>query len=85
MQMEAITHYSQSLDRDMHMMIYGQGGVPFLAFPTQNSMCRNYEDFGMTGQLTDYIDGGRLQLFVVDTVPGMGYRLEFPCSETVRE
>ena len=36
MQMEAITHYSQSLDRDMHMMIYGQGGVPFLAFPTQN-------------------------------------------------
>jgi esterase/lipase superfamily enzyme len=31
-------------------------------------MCRNYEDFGMTDQLADYIDGGRIQLFVVDTV-----------------
>ena len=50
---EAITHYSQSLGREMHLMIYGQGGVPFLAFPTQNSMCRNYEDFGMTDQLAD--------------------------------
>lgn len=65
---ESITQYSRSLGRDMHMMIYGQGGVPFLAFPTQNSMCRNYEEFGMIDQLADYIEGGRIQLFVVDTV-----------------
>ena len=65
---EMITHYSRSLGKEMHMMIYGQGGVPFLAFPTQNSMCRNYEEFGMTGQLAEYIDGGRIRLFVVDTV-----------------
>ena len=68
MYMEAITHYSHSLDREMHMMIYGRGGVPFLAFPTQNSMCGNYEEFGMTEQLADFIDGERIQLFVVDTV-----------------
>ena len=53
---EAVTHYSQSLGRDMHMMIYGHDGLPFLAFPTQDSMCRNYEDFGMIDQLSDYLE-----------------------------
>ena len=68
MQKEFITRYSQALSRDMHMMIYGHGGVPFLAFPTQNATCRNFEDFGMIDQLGDFIDQGRVQLFVVDTV-----------------
>ena len=63
-----MTHFSQILDREMHLMIYGQGGLPMLCFPTQNSMCRNYEDFGMIDNLADYIDGGKIQLFVVDTV-----------------
>ena len=70
MHIEALTHYSPCLNRDMHMMIYGHGGLPFLAFPTQNSMCRNYEDFGMIDHLRDFIESGRIQLFVVDTVDG---------------
>lgn len=65
---EEITHYSHNLNRDMHMVIYGHGGVPFLVFPTQDSMCRNYEDFGMIGVLSDYLEGGRIQLFTVDSV-----------------
>lgn len=65
---EEISHYSQALDREMHMIIYGQGGLPFLCFPTQDSMCRNFEDFGMIDQLADFIDGGRIQLFTVDSV-----------------
>ena len=65
---EAMTHFSPILDREMHLMIYGQGGLPMLCFPTQNSMCHNYEDFGMIDNLADYIDGGKIQLFVVDTV-----------------
>ena len=61
MQKEEITQYSQSLDKEMHLMVYGHGGIPFLCFPTQDSLCHNYEDFGMTDQLADYIDGGRIQ------------------------
>ena len=68
MHVEALTHYSHSLNRDMHMMIYGDRGLPVLAFPTQNSMCRNYEDFGMIDHIRDFLDDGRIQLFVVDTV-----------------
>ena len=68
MQKEHLSWYCPALDRDMHIMIYGCGGVPFLCFPTQDSLCGNYEDFGMTDHLADYIDGGRIQLFVVDSV-----------------
>ena len=45
-------------------MIYGWGGVPFLCFPTQDSLCHNYEDFGMTDQLASYpceLSGGQQQ------------------------
>ena len=65
---EEITHYAHALERDMHIMIHGHGGMPLLCFPTQDSMCRNYEDFGVVEHLSDYISGGRVQLFVVDTV-----------------
>ena len=68
MQTKAWTHYSPALGKDMHMMIYGHGGVPFLAFPTQDGMCRQFEDFGFIDQIRDYIEDGRIQMFVVDTV-----------------
>ena len=62
---EEITHYSECLNRDMHIMVYGHGGVPFLAFPTQDSLCHNYEEFGMIRVLSDYLEEGKIQYFVV--------------------
>ena len=65
---ESITHRSYHLDRDMHMKVYGHAGLPFLAFPTQDSLCSNYEEFGLIDQVRDFIDNGQVQFFVVDTV-----------------
>ena len=65
---ELVTHHSRCLDREMRMMIHGHGGLPFLCFPTQNSPCTNYQEFGMVEHLADYIESGKIQLFVVDTV-----------------
>ena len=68
MQKESVTHYSPSLGKDMNMIVYGHGGLPILAFPTQDAMCRQLEDFGLIDQISDYIEEGRIQLFIVDTV-----------------
>ncbi len=68
MKKEYIEHYSNCLGKTMHMCIYGHAGVPVLAIPTQDSKCNNYEDFGVIGQLSDFIEQGRIQIFVVDTV-----------------
>ena len=67
MHTDYITHYSQELDKDMHMKIYGHGGAPFLVFPTQDGMCSQMEDFGVVDLIRDYIDAGLIQMFVVDT------------------
>ena len=73
---EEFSHYSRILERDMHLMIYGQGGVPFLAFPTQDGLCRQLEDFGMIDQIADYIESGRIQVFVVDSVDTESWSLK---------
>lgn len=68
MQTQALTQYSRALSRDMHVMVYGHGGVPFLAFPTQDGMCRQFEEYHLIDEIATFIDDGRMQLFVVDTV-----------------
>lgn len=61
-------HYSQALKRDMNILVYGERGIPFLAFPCQDAMCDNFENFGMIDTLSDYLENGQIRLFCVDTV-----------------
>ena len=76
MKREEIVQFSRSLDREMHLMVYGDRGIPFLSFPTQDSKCHNYEDFGMIHHLADYLENGQIQLFVVDTVDEESWSLK---------
>ena len=68
MRKEDISKFSQHLQRDMSIRIYGSSGTPILVFPTQDAMSDNFENFGMIDTLSDYIDSGKIQLFCVDTV-----------------
>ena len=68
MKREYIEHYSNSLGKQMHMCIYGHAGVTVLGFPTQDSNCHNYEDFGIIYHLSDFIEQGRIQIVTVDSV-----------------
>ena len=60
--------YSDRLGKGMGIRVYGHAGMPILVFPTQDSMCDNFENFGMIDTLADFIDSGRIRLFCVDTV-----------------
>ena len=59
---------SDNLGRDMPLIVYGDAGYPVLVFPTQNSPCTNYEDFGMIDVLAPWIESRQIQLFCVDTI-----------------
>lgn len=63
-----ISTYSEILDRRMNMLVYGDAGVPVIAFPCQDGMCDNWEGFQMPEELYDYILSEQIQLFCVDTV-----------------
>ena len=63
-----ICWFSQNLQRDMSIRIYGGGGVPLLILPTQDAMSDNFENFGMIETLKEEIANQHIQLFCVDTV-----------------
>lgn len=65
---EFFTHYSSCLNREMHMLVYGTGGLPIIVFPCQDGMCDNWESFNMPETLQDYLEQGQVQLFCVDAV-----------------
>lgn len=67
MYIESVLYYSNILNKDMRVNIYGTAGLPLLCFPAQNSMANNYEEFGLVNEISDYIDGGRVQMYVVDS------------------
>ena len=68
MKRELVSRYSENLDRYMDLVVYGEGGYPVIVFPTQDSPCTNWEDFGMIDTLDDYIGSGMLQLLCVSNV-----------------
>lgn len=65
---DAISYHSNVLGEDLGVIVYGMTGYPIIVFQTQDSKCTNYEDFGMISVLADYIDGGKVQLFCVDSI-----------------
>lgn len=68
MQKMYFKEYSHNLGRDMEFMVYGHGGKPVLVIPSQNGRYYDWENFQMMDNLADYIDGGRIQLFSIDTI-----------------
>ena len=68
MKKEYRSWYSDRLHREMHIRVYGHTGTPLLILPTQDSMCDNFENFGMIDTVASEIEAGKIQLFAVDTV-----------------
>lgn len=60
--------HSGELGRQMEMLVFGHGGLPAIVFPTSQARFFEFEDNGMVGAVADKIEGGRLQLFCVDSV-----------------
>lgn len=60
--------YSQELNRDMEVLVFGHAGTPLLVFPTSMGKFFEYEDRGMIGTLGAKIERGELQVFCTDAV-----------------
>jgi esterase/lipase superfamily enzyme len=60
--------FSSCLDREMETLVFGDAGVPVLAFPTSGGRFYEFEDRGMIAALHEKIDAGRIQVFCVDSV-----------------
>src|SRR5207249_2217288 len=57
--------YSERLNRDMGVAVYGHFGMPILAFPTSGGDEWEQEGQGMIRTLAPYLDEGRIRIFSI--------------------
>ena len=60
--------YSDNLHRDMELKVYGHAGQPYIVFPTSRGRFFDYENMGMVGAISSFIEKGKIKLFSVDSV-----------------
>lgn len=73
MQIEEHRWFSPRLNQEMALKVYGHWGVPILVFPCSRGRYYDYETMGMVAALADFIDGGRVKLFCVDSVDAQSW------------
>jgi esterase/lipase superfamily enzyme len=60
--------WSDNLQRDMELLIFGHAGAKVLVFPTRDGGFDEYERLGMVKALRHKIEQGWLQLYCIDAV-----------------
>ena len=60
--------YSPALNREMELLVYGEGGSPVIVCPTSGARFYEWKDFKMVEALAPKIDAGHIQLYCVDSV-----------------
>ena len=71
MKREELICPSTRLERDMEVLCYtaesGAKGIAVLVIPPEGGPCKKYEQGGMIDAIKDYIEEGKIQVFVTDT------------------
>ena len=65
--------WSPALERDMELLVFGEGGTPVLVYPTSMGRFYQWEDFKIVEHMSGRIDEGWLQLWCVDSVDGESF------------
>jgi esterase/lipase superfamily enzyme len=60
--------YSQNLDKEMELLVFGYGGTKVLFFPPRMGRFYDYENWNIVEALADKINNGYLQVYCVDSV-----------------
>jgi esterase/lipase superfamily enzyme len=62
--------YSNRLERDVHVVRWGDYGRPVLVFPTAGGDAEEVERFHLVGACAELLEAGRVKLYSVDSVNG---------------
>ena len=68
MQREYHKWWSEQLQKDMELLVFGHAGAKVLVFPTRDGRFYEYENLGIVESLRYKIEQGWLQLYCVDSV-----------------
>lgn len=65
--------WSDHLNQDMEIKIYGHSGKPVLVFPAQSGRFFEFEDFGMLAAVANFIEEGLFTFYTVDSVDAQSW------------
>lgn len=65
--------WSNNLNQDIELKVYGHAGKPMVVFPTQGGRFYQFEDFGMVGACSSFIAEGKIRLFTVDSIDNQSW------------
>ncbi|MER2492975.1 esterase family protein [Catenovulum sediminis] len=65
--------WSNHLEREMEILVFGHAGQRVLVFPTRGGRFYEYENLRMPQQLKKKIEEGKLQLYCVDGIDGESF------------
>lgn len=68
MEIQELKQFSDYLNQDMQLKIYGTGGKPILVFPTLKGHYFDFENFGMVESVQTLIENETLTLITVDSI-----------------
>ncbi len=68
MKIQELKQFSEHLNQDMALKIYGTRGKPVLVFPTLNGRYFDFENFGMVDSVQALIDTEKIILITVDSI-----------------
>lgn len=60
--------WSERLNRDMELLVFGHAGAKILVFPTRSGQFYEYEDLGLVERLRYKIEQGWIQLYCLDSI-----------------
>jgi esterase/lipase superfamily enzyme len=59
--------FSDRLNRDMELLVFGHHGAPMIVFPTSRGSFYEYEDRGMVAALGEHLENGWIQLICISS------------------
>ncbi len=65
--------WSDHLNQEMELKVYGHFGKPVLVFPSQGGRFYEYEDFQMVQAIQGYINDGKIKLFTIDSIDNQSW------------
>ena len=60
--------YTQYLNRDMEMLVFGHSGFPLVLFPSFGGRFFDCKDNGIISILSEFIESGKLKVYCPDTI-----------------
>src|SRR5947209_2281878 len=73
MKREVHRWHSPRLGMELGVVVYGHWGSPLIGFPTSAGDEWELENQGMIASLSDFIEGGRIKIYSVNSINGLSF------------